>query len=755
MPNDTPTPAQIRKQLLSNGYTPLPLDGKACYIPGWTTAEVDEAWLEQYRRSARFKNTGIRCGRVLAVDIDVDDQFIADKIELLATDILGRSALCRFGKGEKRLLVYYIAEPITKRRTGKYLDGEREYQVEVLSRGQQFAAYGLHPDTGYPYEWPDRAPQDTDLDDLPEVTEAEVDEFVDAAEGYFKQQGYELSSKGHTGSEGAADYCLHGDSVFEVTTPPYGPMTVDAIKQQIGEATWQCNLTAIRPDSDSEAGRISMGPGGLRITDFVDMVTYYEAIDLDADGLADVLPDAPAATMFNSTGSETLDELLAEWAYIAADDTFRRLDDPVIGTKAPQFSKLYRGKAISQKTGREATVTNAFLDHSAATKCRYMSLRPDKPDDLVIAKGRDRILNTYRRPIHDIQGGESATFDEFMRHLIPRDAERDLVLDWIATKLQHPYLRMHALVMVAPKVYGTGRGTFYKVVSALIGEEYATKTSLAHLTGATTQSQYNDYLSSSLLVYIAEARDGSSDEGKATYYTRKHAYEQIKSVVETDAERELIVRKGVANITEKVWSSILISTNHADALAIEDGDRRLVMVSNGREIAPDLAERINVWRRNPANIAQVYGELMLRAPKYDPHGIPPMTPAKRFMLDASRSGIDEAWQLFAKAATGDICTIQQWRSYAHQMRAEHGLDFPDAHKVERALDRKINDETTPWLFDKRKQVKIDGRPYRPYIIRNEKDWAELDYGKEVSNEIKKNGPPDSVLLSLPPKKPPT
>ena len=163
MQNDTLNPAQIRKRLLDNGYTPLPLDGKACYIPGWTTADVDEVWLDKYRRSARFKNTGIRCGRVLGVDIDAECDAVADNLENLATEYLGRTELCRFGLGAKRLLVYYIAEPIRKRRSGKYLPAEGDpmggdsYQVEILSRGQQFAADGMHP-SGIAYEWADASP---------------------------------------------------------------------------------------------------------------------------------------------------------------------------------------------------------------------------------------------------------------------------------------------------------------------------------------------------------------------------------------------------------------------------------------------------------------------------------------------------------------------------------------------------------------------------------------------------------------------
>ena len=47
--------------------------------------------------------------------------------------------------------------------------------------GQQFIAYGIHPDTGKPYEWPASTLAELDMDELPAITEAQAREFAKEA----------------------------------------------------------------------------------------------------------------------------------------------------------------------------------------------------------------------------------------------------------------------------------------------------------------------------------------------------------------------------------------------------------------------------------------------------------------------------------------------------------------------------------------------------------------------------------------------
>ena len=119
---------------------------------------------------------GIAAGKVIGIDIDVlKSKEIAVQIEGLAKRLLGNTPAVRIGNAPKRLLVYRAAQPFC---------GFKYPPIEVLGLGQQFIAYGIHPDTGKPYEWPVQTLADLALDELPVITEVQAREFA--------KQAYEL-----------------------------------------------------------------------------------------------------------------------------------------------------------------------------------------------------------------------------------------------------------------------------------------------------------------------------------------------------------------------------------------------------------------------------------------------------------------------------------------------------------------------------------------------------------------------------------
>jgi len=116
---------------------------------------------------------GIAAGRVIGIDIDVlADPHLAKRIEVLARELLGDTPALRIGRAPKRLLVYRADQPFK---------GFKRPPIEVLGLGQQFIAYGIHPDTGQPYDWPLESLAEIAIDDLPTINEAQAHAFADAA----------------------------------------------------------------------------------------------------------------------------------------------------------------------------------------------------------------------------------------------------------------------------------------------------------------------------------------------------------------------------------------------------------------------------------------------------------------------------------------------------------------------------------------------------------------------------------------------
>nr|WP_277751908.1 VapE domain-containing protein [Dankookia rubra] len=192
----------LRLQLLANGYHPVPVAGPQmrCKSPGkqplmrnWRQICASADSLEVRRwgvEQAGCSNTGLLCEDLAAPDIDVPVPALAKRLEVLATAILGPTPLLRIGCAPKRLLAYRTITSLPKMATPElFLSDGTKLQVEVLGAGQQFVAYGAHPDTGRGYEWPSAGPDVVLHADLPVVAEAELNDFVIAAEVLLRKAG--------------------------------------------------------------------------------------------------------------------------------------------------------------------------------------------------------------------------------------------------------------------------------------------------------------------------------------------------------------------------------------------------------------------------------------------------------------------------------------------------------------------------------------------------------------------------------------
>lgn len=192
------TPAED-KQLIDNGYEPIPIQGKAAVATAWQTGPITPDRMTALREVyPEARGTGLRTGRLAAIDIDVRDKAHTEAIVALADKVLGPTPLKRFGS-KGLLLCYRNDEPIRKISilTDAAVPGEFADKVEVLGTGLQFAAFGIHPDTEKPYEWIGTTdfdeiatPLNTPVDTLPNVTKANCEEFSTECARLLAGAGY-------------------------------------------------------------------------------------------------------------------------------------------------------------------------------------------------------------------------------------------------------------------------------------------------------------------------------------------------------------------------------------------------------------------------------------------------------------------------------------------------------------------------------------------------------------------------------------
>ncbi len=192
----------LRHALRRNGYRPVPISGahmpikaagKRPLMRGWETvcATADDAEIERWlTKWPDCTNTGLLCGGIVGIDIDVPLPEPAAAIERLARDTLGDTPLKRVGRAPKLLLVMRADQPFDKIQTPELLlpDG-MALRVEILATGQQFVAFGIHPDTRADYHWPDRSPLEVAAADLPVVTAEQCAAFVAQAEHALRALG--------------------------------------------------------------------------------------------------------------------------------------------------------------------------------------------------------------------------------------------------------------------------------------------------------------------------------------------------------------------------------------------------------------------------------------------------------------------------------------------------------------------------------------------------------------------------------------
>lgn len=663
-------PHDIRLALLDNGYKPLPLTGKRCYLEGWSSDEIDLERVMSWRRQ-HSPNAGIRCDNIAVIDLDITDEAVLDAAFDLVIDKLGGAPLERVGKYPKTALVYRLDEPGTKMRTGMYDGHEVEFLCGV---GCQVAAIGLHPDTEKPYDWGDTTPLDLHRDELPSVKFDDLIVLRRELVALFESLELILDVDGQEGhaDEGAHDLTL--DMEFE--TVAHGRMTVAEIRDMLSgyNGVIRTNLTAFRQGSDSGAGLFGMGSQGLHLTDFRFGITHYLEPESFTDELAELLPplpeNHPAVAPEIESKHDRLTKMLNEWVHILSDNSVRHVERPYKPISMRAFENQHKFKI-----GKEWAYVD-WLQDPSCKKAGGVEMHPGKPSGVFDSVDGDTMLNTYAPPVHD-GTGEVDTFNEFITHLFPNTRECRIFLDWLAHKVQHPDVRMHAMLLVAQR-FGTGRGTLFSIIKKLFGASYVTPSvDLSHFLGlaTTSQSQYNDYMVNSLVVCVSEARI----DGSPSWKDGAEAYERLKERVDTQASDVFIKRKTVGNSTEMTYASTIIATQHFDALPLPADDRRVIVLTNGKSLAPELAIRINDWANDEGNIAALFTQLRGRAVEYDPHGLPPQTVGRGLMIHSAKSALDHLAEMYVKQAAGDACYLAQFKDFCNRNVAQVEGRLPEGN----------------------------------------------------------------------------
>jgi hypothetical protein len=186
-------PLDIRLRLRHVGFHPLPCRGKRPAVGGWPHHDADAAEIARWSKDyPDADNTGLLTRDTPVIDVDVYDADVAQDMKALVEGIIGEALVVRRGQGAKFALLFRTAEPFKKLHTGEWLSPDGvAHHVEILGDGQQFIAFGVHPDTGLDYAWDGASPLTVSPNELPVLSKDVARQIIAAARDLFRRHGWQ------------------------------------------------------------------------------------------------------------------------------------------------------------------------------------------------------------------------------------------------------------------------------------------------------------------------------------------------------------------------------------------------------------------------------------------------------------------------------------------------------------------------------------------------------------------------------------
>lgn len=495
--------------------------------------------------------------------------------------------------------------------------------IEFKSAGRQMVAPGsVHQDTHKPYLWdPLSEPLDT-VADAPEALltllrkpeptvsteagEVSPEQLAEMLKGLdpakFREQArwLELMMASHHATAGAGR-----DEFVEwsISDPEYADDSLviskrwDSLKSDRGGRSVTAR-TLYKALLDAGQGDLIPRPNAQ--DDFAD--------DLQLDGA--LSPDAKSA------------KLADDWVYVIDAEVFVRRSDGKKWSKdqwRSAHANLYDGEIV----------TAAFKGKLGIKKYETLVYVPGASE---FPDGKDgRRYNIWRDSGIVAAPGDVSVFLEHMANMFPDETERNHVLDYLALLVQHPGEKVH-YALLARGGQGTGKSWIGRMMTAIIGAP-----NVVFPSNDEVLSQWTVWTEGSCLAIIEELMA----RGRLDMANR------LKPIITEPTLRIEEKKRSIYMIPNHL--NLIAFTNHEDALPIEAGDRRWLVVSSPMKPRDDAYyERLWAFLAGDGP-ASVKHYLLTRQVTLNPKGMAPRTKGKDEMR---RRSLSEAEQYLAEMLEG-------------------------------------------------------------------------------------------------------
>jgi len=687
---------------------------------GWRTADaltVDEA----AEHMAAGGNVGVRLGASDLI-VDIDPRNFApddDPVVRLQADLgicLSAYPEVVTGSGGKH---FYMKVPagIAVRETVPGYSG-----IEFKAVGRQMVAPGsVHPDTRGPYLWDDLTEPLSAVASAPDallelIARPTIETATEPGELTPDQLAVMLEALD------PADYRDH-DKWFELMCACHHATAGDGREEFVGwsvsDPSYSDHVSVIEKRWDS----LRAVSGGRSVT----VRTLYKRL-ADA-GRSDLIPrhsaeeDFPDAVPTMRAGdvrqrSASQSGLADEWVWIAEIERFvRRSDTRKYSDK--QFRSMF------QHRWAEGNICDAvWKGKLPIRRIEALTYVPSQPEFITDGPFAGR-YNLWRPSGVEPLAGDVAVFLEHMTYLFPDEVERGHVLDYLSMLVAPEFVKAHFALLIRGRP-GTGKSFLGKLVRKMIGDNNVSMPSSTEVT-----KEYTGWQEGAQLAILEELMA----------IGRTEVANRLKPAITDDFLRIRLMHTNAYSTPN--FLNLLCFTNHEDALPIESGDRRwLVVFSDAQPMDEAYYDRLFAFLEGDGPAA-VKHFLQQRTIDLNPKGVAPATRGKAEMRQLS---LGEAEQYLAelledRGAPFDFDLVKLDEVVA----AVPGSIQRQSRNLRNRVAKWLKDEVGAARFSRfTKQDGSERPPIQLWAVRNHVHWEQvgaagridafLDHGKVIGSD---------------------
>lgn len=418
----------------------------------------------------------------------------------------------------------------------------------------------------------------------------------------------------------------------------------------------------------------------------------------------------------------TLDSALERFVFLSEGSLVADVFNPHYVLKLPDWKNTYAAstKELPGEPGKPpkvASVTQLWhtsVRRKTATTRTFKAggglMLPDPNGKLAVNSWRpfDRSLQ-----VDNPQAAGVGLFLDHVAFLFGEEAPR--FLDWLAHIEQQPGVLPHTAWLHIARNFGMGRNWLASVLARVWAGSVAANLDLVHV----LKSSFNGQLSRKVLAVVDEIREGGRDS------QWEHS-EKLKSTI-TEEVRSINPKYGHTSVEFNACRWLLFS-NHLSAIPLENGDRRIEVVSTeAPPQGPDYYTRLYRALESREFIAAVAAVLAERdISGFNPGAHARNTEAKKTATNASRTPMAEACQLLVDYWPADFIRASDLFDVLTGGQSVGSLTAAHRRTLEQA-----------GIHAWGKPVKIDGKATRVSVLRNRERWLQQGTADEVRKELER------------------